>query len=61
MDTNDLFWALVYADSCLTYIREHYPDIYEECGDSEFFRGQRENLLAQNCQDNVRGNYGAQN
>lgn len=40
----NLFWALVYANTALTYIADKYPQAYAECGDASF-QLERYNLL----------------
>ena len=42
----DCFWPLVYADSALSYIREHHPAVYAECGDDEKFAAERKAVIA---------------
>lgn len=40
-------WNLVYLHSAMEYIREHHPQVYEECGDTDEFRADRLKELEQ--------------
>lgn len=43
-------WNLVYLHSAMEYIREHHPQVYAECGDTDEFRADRLKELEQPAQ-----------